>query len=882
MKKNENINNSFFIKSMDVYRAVINDVFLYGCFDTQSLADKHGYQKDYLNKNIKRFYDMCFAQHIGNCRTIKADKKPGAVSKAPYLSYQRFGDNNNFLYAAYLCYSFAKQEFWKYTIIRQYIYKRDCIKNDNNNKSVLKGKIDPYKTDEMKRYFGLCFERNYESVFDFLCLISNEKDISDLTVQLKYALSLFGRKAPYTVPAYSIARKIRKAQEEYDIGAFDREIWDFTYDNYDTILLDDTVYLLIQAIKNKWIISYTRSYGDKDTKDYVIPLKIMREFYSGRTYLITGQFDSTEIKSIRVDNIFKLETYEVNDPEYEEHLKLLKEAVQTTINSMWTSANYLKKGEPLSVNLEKVNKNTAAYIKKYAPLYKLDAENKTAQLTFLNVSDVNPFIKRLGCGAVISSEKNKRIFEELSSEYSEIRGYYYGWNVYITDCNETESADNDENHNNCCSSNSAQNINKYVKIKSVRKIENKHGIHLFNRYSNIFNIVIEDVLCALKIREAVDIKPTIDESLERCGFSTDIQGSYYNRLLERFINDIQVVTESENEDVGKLISVIIIDVNRDHKGNITKIMAARNNSEDCNFVNDVSEKRDKSLPLPAQLLTDYEYEYLWFMLKDPESRSLIDCDVADKMEKELAKHFFGRSFDDVFITRYVNAESNVDTECFGENIRKICKAIHKGKKITFRYVKDEKSNSYRIYKKVSPYRLYYSLRERVPRLIFRFGDEKWTNILNIDRMKDIELLEEESVIDEETIKKFLNAKKKYIEIVIHKNKKTKKKNVFERALRVFSSYEKYTWDDNINNDYVIAVVYYEFDVLRYATKDRKVYNFETIVGDILSLGMYAEVLPESRFDLPEKNKKAEYDTDMYMNIRGIYRNLDKLYNNENK
>ena len=54
-KKNESDNSSFFIKDIDVFRSVLQAIFVYGCYDQNFLAQKCNYTVD-KNKNAKKYH----------------------------------------------------------------------------------------------------------------------------------------------------------------------------------------------------------------------------------------------------------------------------------------------------------------------------------------------------------------------------------------------------------------------------------------------------------------------------------------------------------------------------------------------------------------------------------------------------------------------------------------------------------------------------------------------------------------------------------------------------------------------------------------------------------------------------------------------------------
>jgi len=855
-------NNSFFYKSIDVNRAVLQNIFIYGCFESDSLSKKYGYSESNFKK-VKRFYNTCMMNHIGSNYMIKPVKKSGVAAKASYMNYHRFGDNNNYLYSVYLWSSIAKMDLWRYTVIRQYIKELENEKNteDKNNPDktdfLNRMRILQYGDNAFKYYFKICAERNYEHVYEFLLKsCDDEKDIMKIIDGLCDALSLYGRKAPYNVPAYSIMRKLKKSYfDDMQVSSVEREIWDFTYDNYDSILCDDSMYTIIQSIKNGNVISYTQSYSSK-SKQYIIPLKIMREFTLGRSYLFYGKKNSDTVSVIRIDNMYNVTELSIKKDfreEYSRKISSLNNYLNQNINSIWLSSDYTTKNQDRLIVLENVNPEALAYIRKNAPDFEYNPDDKTVKISLRKADDIKPFIRILGARAKISEKFNPLLYKEFSLDSKEINDLYSGQAGY----HENGYTDTDDTKPNTGKTEPADETPSEFQV-------NKSSLHLFNKYNSYSNIMLEDIQIHLintfdkhKNAESIDIEPAIHDSFENCGFNVNL--SYYGKLIGRVINDLREVKESVNSDVTDDIFLRFNEVEETADNEIPPIEVTVNNQE-------LSEM------IPAQIFTDYEYEYLWYMLQDPEARSFLPEKTAKKIEEQLSSDFAGKSLDDIYITRFANTQTEVNIKELHNNIVPVSQAIHDEKKIKFTYKGREVTGS--------PFRLNYSLRERVPRLIIKCNDEEWIRRINIDKMRNTEILSGESCVSEEEIIKNLNSKKKYIEIVIHKNEYTKEKNVFERALRLFSSYEKYTWDDQKNNDYIIAVAYYDFDVLLKVDeeKNRRIYRMDTIVGDILSLGKYAEVLPECKYELPEKQECISYDKDMYNEIKRIYRKLDRIYN----
>ena len=170
----------------------------------------------------------------------------------------------------------------------------------------------------------------------------------------------------------------------------------------------------------------------------------------------------------------------------------------------------------------------------------------------------------------------------------------------------------------------------------------------------------------------------------------------------------------------------------------------------------------------------------------------------------------------------------------------------------------------------SAYRFTYSLRERKHRIMVYDGE--WIMQLNLCDIKGAAVLDEPSVSDNEMFDQ-LNYRKKYIEIAIPQNEDAEKRNVFERALRLFGAFERYTWTDLKNKEYVIAVVYYEPDISVAYCEGKRIYRHDTIVADIQSLGRYARALPEPRFPLD----RVEYDEELYDYIYRTFASASRRY-----
>lgn len=857
MSKKSDNNSSFFEKSIDKYRAILQNIFIYGCYDQNLIAEKCGCSVEKV-KDAKEFYDVCLADHLGINYMIKPEKTKGRPSAASYLNYQRFIQNSNFLYSAYLWSSTVKETLWRYTYMRQHInHFTDKEELCEKLTSLVSNHSDYFQYALSKNSKNIngqkCKGRNCESVKDFI-RVCNENDPLSAVNSLCDALSVFARKAPYSVPAYSIIYKLRKTYNEFDeTERFDRsEICDFTYDNYDRILHDDTVYSLIQAIWKHQIVSYSQS-SEKNRKIYIIPLKILREYTSGREYLIHGDLNSETIHITRIDKIFKVKVYSFTDDEYRDSInqkiEKLNSILEKTIDDIWLTGKYTMKNKVLSVKLDNIDNTILSYIKKYAPNYKYSEAEKSIVFNLRKADDIKPFLRTVGRKAVISRTSNLPLYEEFAGDYSEADNIYKNIDLFAP-CNSIQLRDDTKVIKNASKSNDEEKDYNDI-LKPDKKI-----LNLFNKYNSLRIILVEELLVYLRKEmdnksDPINISKILEEIFKKYGFN--YYTSLRSRIVDGFVDDTQKLIDSEDyED--------LVPITFDKVGKKTYVSMSIEDEEEY-----VTQE------IPAQIFTDYEYEYLYLMIQNTEARAMLNDDLAEKMENILSDRFEGISLDDICITRFMNNYS-LDIDRYHKAVVPVLNAIHGRKMISFSY----KGKSMTC----SPYRLTYSLRECVPRLIVK-GESDWIQRINIDDMNNVIILEDTSLSDKE-FEDILNKKKKYIELIIPKSEAAAEKNVFERALRLLSSYEKYTWDDQKNNAYAIAVVYYDFDItLRYGSNGRRIYRDDTIISDILSLGKYAVVLPENhdlRHKLPDECDDIEYDNDVFYYMRGIYENLNKNYN----
>lgn len=804
----KNNNNKFFIESIDKYRAIIQNICTYGCVDSEQLEKLCQCSGGTIKKGLD-FCNLCLSNYSEQKKNKPTEKAKGCPTKAKYLEYDRFALNENYLYNIYLWARITKKQMWAFSYFR-----RHTSLLINASSTEIKNQLSDfflYFSEYMDRSRSAGKSQDLGYIIDMTAPTEKNMLISSMCD----ALAVFGRKAPYSVPAYSISHKLKKL-----CGNDSKSLWSFMYDNYDRILYDEAVYTIRQAIRDRKLIGY-KTVGTEKHKPvyYVVPLKIMYEYNLGRCYLLYSPLNSDSIiKSIRLDKLYKVAAYE---PDSIINYEKLYDVLAVAENEIWLSGDYTKKDCLSRIVLKNVKPQAFSLIEKYGVCYTEDREAKTVTFNIRKADDIKPFIRTLGGDAIISEEDNPGLFREFAYDARIGRQMYYDDSFADRPAEKDSQPAKDSK-----TASGNDNIKKYASYPTLR---------LFNKYGSFMNILAEELaehIFSEIIRMPVE---------KRAG-----QIEYSSNRLERVLNSY--------------FKIYGFDELRTEASNITEwFTKATEELSDSDYsswfsvnggkfeaVADLNEYEHK------QLLTNIEYEYLRLMMGDPDARAIIGNEYCEKLSEYVGSA--DTTLDEFFTVRYANRnEKTIENK--HSVLRTIMRAMNNEKKADIEY----KGKHYIC----SAYRFTYSLRERKHRLMVFDGN--YIMQLNLCDIKDAQMTKEPSLSDEE-MNKLLTERKKYIEIAIPQNDDAQQRNVFERALRLFGGFERYSWNDAKNGEYVIAVAYYEPDISVSSSADRRIYRRDTVAADIMSLGRYARVMKQPGFELDG----VRYDSSLYDYISKNY------------
>lgn len=229
-------------------------------------------------------------------------------------------------------------------------------------------------------------------------------------------------------------------------------------------------------------------------------------------------------------------------------------------------------------------------------------------------------------------------------------------------------------------------------------------------------------------------------------------------------------------------------------------------------------------PVPVQ---PYRIEKQWLkhIMKNPKIKLFLGDETIAKLENMLAEYEDIVSRDSLTINRPCKQMEIIDDN-LRHNFRIIIKAILENKGIEYSY--KTKNETLLQNRRSIPYKLEYSMKEDLFYLISYSLDEKRPVKSLLSGFRDMFLInmEGEYNISPQDIEKSIESKKASHPIVLQiKNAN----NSLERALFLFSCFERQLDYDKENDIYILSIFYYEFEK-------------EEVISRIFSLGRHAVVI----------------------------------------
>ena len=346
---------SDFIKHYNIIRAILRDVFLYGCFSIEGLEGKRKLSSRKISYEIRRIQQYVEAEFI---RTDRDGR-----NKLLALTYDSIRNTENFLVKTYMTKSFTKSDLvlylnlliflstedksWSFREIEEGLIGQGAISYDNVSSKTVERKLNEMcsklgilKCETIKRskYYTIS-----EDIFNEL----HTKEIEQLIIAVTLYKNLL-----FPVTAGYYCEQSLKDYAEYERG-MNLNIKDcFQYKNlhFHPVIEEHILWELLKAIhKRKYIkIKYNSpKLQYKDTQQELLrPYKIRYDISCGRFYLVSFAKQNRCVIS-RLDRI---EDIEIHNETYEKNK--FEELYEQNFKYSWSSVNLTNGKKTEKIKLE--------------------------------------------------------------------------------------------------------------------------------------------------------------------------------------------------------------------------------------------------------------------------------------------------------------------------------------------------------------------------------------------------------------------------------------------------------------------------------------------------------------------------------------------------
>lgn len=344
-----------FIKHYNIIRAILRDVFLYGCFSREGLGDKRKISSRKISYEIRRI------QQYVESEFIKTDRD--GRNKLLALTYDSIRNTENFLVKTYMTKSFTPSDLILYFSLMMLLNSKEkpCCFKDIEGQLIEEGIISydnissktvERKLEEMCKSLGVlgCETQKrtkYYKVSQDIFQSLNDNEVSEfITAVAMYKNILFPVSAGYFCE-----------QSLMDYARFERGMKiekrdEFQYKNlhFHPVIEEQVLWKLLQAIHEKKyvVLNYNVPETKKvnTSKEPLRPYKIRYDISCGRFYLVSYSLQNRCVIS-RLDRIQEVEVAKTT---YDE--RNLDKLYRWDMKNSWSSVPLNAGNKPEKIVLE--------------------------------------------------------------------------------------------------------------------------------------------------------------------------------------------------------------------------------------------------------------------------------------------------------------------------------------------------------------------------------------------------------------------------------------------------------------------------------------------------------------------------------------------------
>lgn len=344
-----------FIKHYDIIRAILRDVFLYGCFSREDLGDKRKLSSRKVSYEIRRI------QQYVEESFVKTDRD--GRNKLLALTYDAITNTENFLVKTYMTKSFtpadlilyfsllmflnSKDKEFSFKDIEEHLIDEGLVSYDN-----ISSKTVSRKLNEMCKSLGVLNCRTvkrtrYYSIAEDIFRELDDKELKELMI----AVALY-KNISFPVTSGYYCEQSLKDYAKYERGIYIdlKDIFQYKNLHFHPVIEEQVLCQILKAIHEKKYIrlNYNLPVDKKKngSEQSLKPYKIRYDIGCGRFYLVSYD-DNNRCVLSRLDRI---ESIEICCDKYE--TKKLKKLYEDDMKYSWSSVPLGGGSKPQNIILE--------------------------------------------------------------------------------------------------------------------------------------------------------------------------------------------------------------------------------------------------------------------------------------------------------------------------------------------------------------------------------------------------------------------------------------------------------------------------------------------------------------------------------------------------
>ncbi|WP_026527779.1 helix-turn-helix transcriptional regulator [Butyrivibrio sp. VCD2006] len=295
-------NSNYLIRDYENIRAILRDIYIYGCFSKDDFVEKLGISSRKYDKEQQRISAYLPENFIQKRRV---DKK--AVL---YCTYHGMEDSRNYLADTYRNKSFTALDIMAFFFVQQLLAETEemtageileALPSLNDDAVFTKDNLR-VKLDELVEKGFITTTKRGRSVKYRLCKDIWEDFSDEELLDIFNYLEFMKNVSPIGMPYFFLQDKLKLyLKSSRDIDSSDYKVFSFKHNHLYNILDNDVLLEILKAKQKKRLLKVT--YNNKQKENTIIVGEIIHDSVYGRQYLHCYLLESKRTSVIRIDRI---------------------------------------------------------------------------------------------------------------------------------------------------------------------------------------------------------------------------------------------------------------------------------------------------------------------------------------------------------------------------------------------------------------------------------------------------------------------------------------------------------------------------------------------------------------------------------------------------